>query len=172
MVDDEKETETFVFDCWDPDSKWDIQDVSNHMGETLEQMFRVFEIESEDQQYQLDVLESVNENFPMKIEIKKSKHVESVMENFRRQGHLKGGGCVKFFRKYISLISFPFSVVIPEVFRSTIKTGVIQIPVPKPINLEFEIPYHKYGKGNRSFIKSLEQENNFAILKKHVYSLC
>ena len=82
------------------DGKWDIQDVYNHMGETLEQMFRVFKIVSKDQQYQLDVLERVNENFPMKIEIKKSKHVESVMENFRRQGHVKGGGCVNFFRKY------------------------------------------------------------------------
>ena len=44
IVHDDNETETFELYFWDPDSKWDIQDVYNHMGEALEQMFRVFEL--------------------------------------------------------------------------------------------------------------------------------
>jgi hypothetical protein len=71
------------------------------MRETLKQMFRVFEVESKHQQYKLDVFEKISESFPIKIEIMKSKNVESVMDNFRREGHVKGGGCVKFFRKWL-----------------------------------------------------------------------
>ena len=48
--DDESEKETVVYEleCWDPDSKWIVQDVYNHMGESLEQMFRVFNVKLED----------------------------------------------------------------------------------------------------------------------------
>ena len=100
-TDDVNETESFEFECWDPDGKWQIQDVYNHMGETLEQMFRVFDVEPKEQFYKLDIFERTNENFPMKIEIMKSKSVKAVMDNFRRQGHVEGGGCVKFFQKYL-----------------------------------------------------------------------
>ena len=62
--DDGNETESFEFECWDPDGKWEIQDVYNHMGEALQQMF-----------YKLDIFERTNENFPMKIKIIKSKYV-------------------------------------------------------------------------------------------------
>ena len=89
-ADDDNETESFEFECWDPDGKWQIQDVYNHMGETLEQMFRVFDVEPKEQFYKLDIFERTNENFPMKIEIMKSKSVKAVMDNFRRQGHVKG----------------------------------------------------------------------------------
>ena len=32
----EKETVSYELECWDPDNKWVIQDVYNHMGESLE----------------------------------------------------------------------------------------------------------------------------------------
>lgn len=101
--DDETPNETVIYEleCWDPDDKWIVQDVYNHMGETLEQMFRVFEVKAEDQQYQLDVVDKVNENFQLKLEMKNFENNENVIENFRRQGHVPGGGCVKFFRKYL-----------------------------------------------------------------------
>ena len=60
-----------------------------------------FKVESKDQQYHLNVFEKESESFSIKIEIMKSKYVESVMDNFRREGHVKGDGCVKFFRKQI-----------------------------------------------------------------------
>ena len=78
-----------------------IQDVYNHMGEALEQMFRVLDVEPKDQSYKLDVFQRTNEHFPIKIEIMKSKNVKAVMDNFRRQGHVKGGGCVKFYQKFL-----------------------------------------------------------------------
>ena len=64
-------------------------------------MFRVFNIKSEDQQYQLDVFDKVGETFKLKLEMKIFDENEKVIENFRRQGHVPGGGCVKFFRKYL-----------------------------------------------------------------------
>jgi hypothetical protein len=86
----------YEIECWDPRNKWEIQDVFNHMGETLEQMFKVFKVSTEDQQYQLDVEEKVKESFLVKLEIKKSKNLKTVIDNFRREGYVKGGGCVRF----------------------------------------------------------------------------
>ena len=100
-VEDDNETESFEFECWDPANKWKIQDVYNHMDEELEKMFRVFKVESNDRQYKLNVSERSKKTFPFKIEIKKSKDVETVLNNFSRQGHVPGGGCVKFFRKLL-----------------------------------------------------------------------
>ena len=91
----------YELECWDPDNKWIVQDVYNHMGESLEQMFRVFNVKSEDQQYQLDVIDKVKETFQLKLEIKTFENNEKVIGNFRRQGHVLGGGCVKFYRKYL-----------------------------------------------------------------------
>ena len=71
------------------------------MGKALEQMFRVFNVESKGQQYQLNVLDKLNESFPMKIEIMKSENVNRVMDNFKRNGDVKGGGCVKFYQKFL-----------------------------------------------------------------------
>ena len=95
-IQESKESEIYQFECWDPRNKWEIQDVFNHMGETLEQMFQVFKVNSEDQQYQLDVDEKINESFKVKLEMKKFKNLKAVIDNFRRQGYVKGGGCVKF----------------------------------------------------------------------------
>ena len=64
-------------------------------------MFRVFNVKSEDQQYQLDVFEKIEETFNFKLEMKIFEDNEKVIENFRRQGHVPGGGCVKFFTKYL-----------------------------------------------------------------------
>jgi hypothetical protein len=61
-------------------------------------MFTVFKINSENQQYKLDVLEKITDTFPIKLEIKKFPNNKEVIENFRRQGYVTGG-CVKFFRK-------------------------------------------------------------------------
>ena len=101
--DDESEKETVIYEleCWDPDGKWIVQDVYNHMGESLEQMFRVFNVKLGDQQYQLEVLDKVKETFQLKLEMKNFENNEKVIENFRRQGHVPGGGCVKFYRKYL-----------------------------------------------------------------------
>ena len=71
------------------------------MGESLEQMFLAFNVNPEDQQYQLTVLERENETFNFKLEMKKFANNEDVVTNFRRQGHVPGGGCIKFFRKYL-----------------------------------------------------------------------
>ena len=30
-VNDDLETEGYKFECWDPDNKWEVQDVYNHM---------------------------------------------------------------------------------------------------------------------------------------------
>ena len=35
------DTITYDLECWDPDRKWKVQDVYNHMGESLEKMFLV-----------------------------------------------------------------------------------------------------------------------------------
>ena len=96
-----EDTITYEIECWDPGNKWIEQDVFNHMGESLEQMFICFKVKSEDQQYRLDVLEKVKDTFPLKLEMKKFKGNEAVIDNFRRQGHVPGGGCVKFFRKLV-----------------------------------------------------------------------
>ena len=93
--------DTIVYDieCWDPGNKWVTQDVFNHMGESLELMFECFKIKSENQQYQLEVLDKVKDTFPLKLEMKKFPNDKAVIDNFRREGHVPGGGCVKFFRK-------------------------------------------------------------------------
>ena len=95
------DTIPYAIECWDPGNKWIEQDVFNHMGESLEPMFIVFKVKSEDQQYKLDVLEKVKDTFPLKLEMKKFKGNEAVIDNFRRQGYVPGGGCVKFFRKLV-----------------------------------------------------------------------
>ena len=94
---------TFETECVDPGNKWEwgIQDVYNHMGESLEQMFRVFKVDAEDQHYQLDVFEKVEDTFLLKLEMKKSKNHKEVIDNFKRKGYVPGGGCVKFFRKIL-----------------------------------------------------------------------
>ena len=66
----EKETVSYELECWDPDNKRFVQDIYNHMGESLEQMFCVFDVKPEDQQYQLDVLEKVGETFKLNLEMK------------------------------------------------------------------------------------------------------
>ena len=96
-----EDTITYDLECWDPDRKWKVQDVYNHMGESLEQMFLAFNVKPEDQQYQLTVLEREKETFNFKLEMKKFANAEDVVNNFRRQGHVPGGGCIKFFRKYL-----------------------------------------------------------------------
>ena len=113
--------ETFEFEYWDPDDKWVVQDVYNHMGETLEQMFHVFESSNENQQYQLDVQEKISESFPLKLEMMKSNSLKAIIDNLRREGFVKGGGYVKFFqvRKVLWLSSSFIPVVFSELFRST-----------------------------------------------------
>ena len=81
----------YELECWDHDSKWIVQDVYNHMGESLEQMFHVFNVKLEDQQYQLDVLDKVKETFQLILEMERFVNNEKVIENFRRQGHVTGG---------------------------------------------------------------------------------
>ena len=92
---------TFEIECFDPGNKWVIQDVYNHMGESLEQMFRVFKVNAEDQHYQLDVFEKVEETFQLRLEMKNFKNHKEVIDNFKRQGCVPGGGCIKFFRKFL-----------------------------------------------------------------------
>ena len=103
------------------------------MGESLEQMFRVFNVKSEDQQYQLDVIDKVKETFQLKLEMKTFENNEKVIDNFRRQGHVPGGGCVKFYRKYLIFTFLPWfsrrSSVPPN------KNGAFHILVQKPIIL-------------------------------------
>ena len=86
---------TFEIECFDPGNKCVIQDVYNHMGESLEQMFRVFKVNAEDQHYQLE------ETFQLRPEMKNFKKHKEVIVNFKRQGCVPGGGCVKFFRKFL-----------------------------------------------------------------------
>ena len=62
---------------------------------------KVFKIKPEDQQYQLDVFEKVNDTFNLKLEMKKFANNKAVIDNFRRQGHVPGGCCVKFYRKLL-----------------------------------------------------------------------
>ena len=76
-----------------------MQDVLKHMGESLELMFECFKIISENQQYQLEVLDKVKDTFPLKLEMKKFPNDKAKIDNFKREGHVPGGGCVKFFRK-------------------------------------------------------------------------
>ena len=98
-VDESEDTIVYDIECWDPGNKWVKEDVFNHMGEALEQMFECFKIKSENQQYKLDVLDKVKDTFPLKLEMKKFPNDKAVIDNFRRQGYVPGGGCVKFFRK-------------------------------------------------------------------------
>ena len=64
-------------------------------------MFSVCNVKSENQQYQFDVVVKVKETFQLKLEMKTFENNEKVIDNFRRQGHVLGGGCVKFYRKYL-----------------------------------------------------------------------
>ena len=64
-------------------------------------MLQLFKIKPQDQQYQLDVFEKVNDTFNLKLEMKKCANNKAVIDNFRREGHVPGGGCVKFFRKLL-----------------------------------------------------------------------
>ena len=50
---------------------------------------------------QLDVIEKAEETFQLKLEMNSVENNEKVIDNFRRQGHVPGGGCVKFYRKYL-----------------------------------------------------------------------
>ena len=59
-------------------------------------MFQVFKIKPQDQ---LDVFEKVHDTFNIKLEMK--KFAKTVINNFRREGHDPGRGCVKFFRKLL-----------------------------------------------------------------------
>jgi hypothetical protein len=90
------DTEIYEFECWDPRDKWEMQDVFNHMGEALELMFECFKVKEEEQKHQLDVGKKMKETSPIKLKIKKSKNLKHVMDNFQREGYVKGGGCVKF----------------------------------------------------------------------------
>ena len=101
---------TFETECVDPGNKWEwgIQDVYNHMGESLEQMFWVFKVDAEDQHYQLDVFEKVEETFQLRLEMKKSENHKEVIDNFKRQDYVPGRGCAKFFIKILRFsLHFP-----------------------------------------------------------------
>ena len=95
------ETVEYNLECYDPGDNWKEQDVHNHVGESLEQMFCIFKVKSEDQQYKLIVQEKVKESFPLKLELKNFKKNEDVVNNIRTQGYVPGGGCVKLYRKYL-----------------------------------------------------------------------
>ena len=56
VIDESTDTISYEIECWDPGNKWIVQDVYNHMGESLEQMFTVFKVKPQDQQ--LDVSEN------------------------------------------------------------------------------------------------------------------
>ena len=94
VIDESTDTISYEIECWDPGNKWIVQDVYNHMGESLEQMFTVFKVKPQDQQYQLDVSEKVKDTFPFKLELKKSPNTEAIIDNFRRYGHVQGGRTV------------------------------------------------------------------------------
>ena len=79
-VNESDDTEKYEFECWDPRNKWEIQDVFNHLGETFDQMFRILKVSNEEQQYQLYVDEKVKESFQVKLEIRKSKHVQGIIK--------------------------------------------------------------------------------------------
>ena len=61
-------------------------------------MFEVFKIKSENQQYQLYLFDKVKDTFHLKLDMKKFPNNKSVIDNFKREGHVPEGGCVKFFR--------------------------------------------------------------------------
>ena len=46
----------------------------------------------------MEIDEKADERFPVKIDFKKSENLRQVINNFRRDGNVKGGGCVKFIR--------------------------------------------------------------------------
>ena len=60
------------------------------MGEALDLMFQCFKVKQEEQNYQLDVAKKMKETFPIKLEMKKSDNLKYVIDNFRREGHVKG----------------------------------------------------------------------------------
>ena len=66
IVNESDDTIIYDIECGDPGNKWIKEDVFNHMGESLEQMFQVYKIKPQDQQYQLDVFEKVNDTFNLK----------------------------------------------------------------------------------------------------------
>ena len=43
-VDESEDTIVYDIEYWDPGNKWAKEDVFNHMGESLEQIFEVFKI--------------------------------------------------------------------------------------------------------------------------------
>ena len=94
----EVDRETLWMDCWDPDDHWDVKDVADHLDETLATVFKVFKVKGEDKDYKMEIDKKVGEMFPVKIDFKKSEQLRNVINNFRRDGNVKGGGCVKFIR--------------------------------------------------------------------------
>ena len=125
-----------------PGEQLGVQDVYNHMGEALEQKFKVFEVETKDDQYQLDVKGKIKESF---------QNIQSVISNFRIQSYVKGGGC----EILVSLVTFLFlnpSVIFSELFRSTKQSCIYlsKILVPRPlscmvIDIVSEIQPYIYG---------------------------
>ena len=94
----EVDRETLWMDCWDPDDHWDVKDVADHLDEILATVFKVFKVKGEDKDYKMEIDKKVGEKFPVKIDFKKSEQLRNVINNFRRDGNVKGGGCVKFIR--------------------------------------------------------------------------
>ena len=94
----EVDRETLWMDCWDPDDHWDVKDVADHLDETLATVFKVFKVKGEDKDYKMEIDKKVGDKFPVKIDFKKSEQLRNVINNFRRDGNVKGGGCVKFIR--------------------------------------------------------------------------
>ena len=92
------EKETLWMDCWDPDNKWVIQDVSEHLEDTLKNVFKVFKVSEEDKEFELKIGDKIGDKFPIKLEFRNFTRLRDVINNFRRDGNVKGGGCVKFIR--------------------------------------------------------------------------
>ena len=93
-----KDLATVWMDCWDPDDKWTARDVNKHLKDTFATMFKVFKVDDKDREYDLDIGEKSNEMFPVKLKIKQSKDFMTIINNFRRDGYVEGGGCVNFIR--------------------------------------------------------------------------
>lgn len=64
-VDESEDNYNYYIDYQDPGNKLEKEDVFNHIWESLEQMFIVFKIKSENQQYPLDVFEKVKDTFEL-----------------------------------------------------------------------------------------------------------
>ena len=68
------------------------------MEDTFTTMFKVFKVDDKDREYDLDIGEKSSEMFPVKLKMKQSKDFKTIINNFRRDGYVEGGGCVKFIR--------------------------------------------------------------------------